>query len=309
MKQIYCGFIAFFLLFCISCQPRVDQLLLLDLKNVGQFLIEYMPEKEKVRKIDSNNVYQITLSDQFGKISSEFWTKKKLESLGTRKMPSSYFDKAMKYSGTQFEGVSFLKIIRQFKFKNYEDAILLNCFDDYQGFLPVSEILKYDLYLATRIELESGSFKPIWLNPLLVLVPDGKTPPFEERFLTANIRELKFVRSSDYYAPLKNIANTSKEAGQGFEVYKNNCLFCHGLKGRGGNKGLRLLNRYSFAKKEDQKKFLSDFKNFHDKDNLDKQDIKQFVATDQLEKVIDFLSAFNKVKQNLRAFKALVNAG
>ena len=297
MKQIYCGFIAFFILFCISCEPRVDQLLLLDLKNVGRNLLESMPEKEKVRKIDSQNVYRITLSDKFGKMSSEFWTKNKLESLGTRKMSSSYFDKAMKYSGTEFEGVSLSKIISQFKFKNYEDAVLLNCFDDYQGFLSGSEILKYDLYLATRIELESGSLKPGWLNPLLILVPDGKIPPFQERFLTANIKELKFVRSSDYYAPLKNIANTSKEAGQGFEVYKNNCLFCHGLKDRGGSKGVHLLNRYSFAQSEDQKKFLSDFKNFHDKDNANKQDVKQFVVTHQLEKVIDFLSAFNKVKQ------------
>ena len=297
MKQIYCGLIAFFLLFCVSCEPRVDQLLLLVLKNVGRYLIEYTSQKEKINRIDSQNVYRITLSDQFGRISSEFWTKKKLESLGSRKMSSSYFDKAMKYSGTEFEGVSLIKVISQFELKNGEDAVLLNCFDDYQGFLPISIILKYDLYLATRIKLEANSLKPGWLNPLLVLVPDGKIPPFEERFLTANIKELKFVRSSDYYAPLKNIANTSKEAGQGFEVYKSNCLFCHSLKSRGGNKGVRLLNRYTFAKNGDQKKFLSDFKSFHDKDNAEKQDIKQFVATDQLEKVINFLSVFKKVKQ------------
>ena len=297
MKQIYCGFIAFFLLFCVSCEPRIDQLLLLDLKNIGRLLIDYAPKKKKVEEIDSQYVYRITLSDPIGKMYSRFWTINKLESLGIRKMPSSYFDKAMKYRGTEFEAVPFLKIITQFKLANGEDAVLLNCFDDYQGFISVSEILKYDLHLATRIQLETDSFSPDWLNPLLILVPDGKTPPFEERFLTANIKELKFVRSSDYYAPLKNIAKTSKEAGQGFEVYKNNCLFCHGLKNRGGNKGVRLLNRYSFAKNEDQKKFLSDFKSFHDKDNSDKQDVKQFVANDRLEKVIDFLSAFNKVKQ------------
>ena len=142
MKQIYCRCIAFFLLFCVSCEPRVDQLLLLDLKNVGRYLIDFVPKKEKVRKIDPQNVFRITLSDQLGEISSEFWNKKKLESMGTRKMPSSYFDKAMKYSGTEFKAVSLSKIISQFKFKNYEDAVLLNCFDDYQGFLTGSEILK-----------------------------------------------------------------------------------------------------------------------------------------------------------------------
>jgi len=297
LKQIYCGFIAFFLLFCVSCEPRVDQLLLLDLKNIGRFLIEYTPQKEKVKAIDSQNFYRITLSDPFGRISSEFWTKKNLESLGARKMPSSYFDKAMKYRGTEFKAVPFLKIINQFELVNGEDAVLLNCFDDYQGFLPISKILKYDLYLATRIELKPNSFKPGWLSPLITLVPNGETPPFEERFLTANIRELKFVKSSDYYAPLKNIVNTSKEAKQGFEVYKNNCLFCHSLKGRGGNKGLRLLKGYSFAKHEDQKKFFRKFANFHDKDNADKQDVRQFVADGQLKNIIDFLSAFQKVKQ------------
>ena len=253
-----------------------------------------MPKKEKVRKIDSQNVYRVTLSDQLGRISSEYWTKKKLESLGTRKMPSSYFDKAMKYSGTEFKAVSLAKIISQLKFKNYEDAILLNCFDDYQGLLSFSDIHRYDLHLATKIKVSLGSSKPDWLNPLLVIVPDSKDPPFEERFLTANIRQFEFVRLNDYYMPLKKVADTSIEARQGFEVYKNNCLFCHGLKGKGGNKGVRLLDEYSFSNNEGRKKFSGDFKNFHDKDNADKQDVKQFVTGDQLERVIDFLLAFKK---------------
>ena len=37
-----------------------------------------------------------------------------------------------------------------------------------------------------------------------------------------------------------------------------------------------------------------DFKNFHDKNNADKQDVKQFVTGDQLDRVIDFLLAFKK---------------
>ena len=78
------------------------------------------------------------------------------------------------------------------------------------------------------------------------------------------------------------------KAGQGYEVYKNNCLFCHSLKGRGGNKGARLLDRYLFSKLEGQEKFLNDFKSFHNKGNLDKQDVEQFVTGDQLETVIDF---------------------
>ena len=209
-------------------------------------------------------------------------------------MASSYFDRALKYNGTEFEAVSILKLINQFQLKNDEDAILLNCFDDYQGLLSLSDILRYDLHLATKIKVSLDSSRPDWLNPLLVVVPDGKNPRFEERFLTANIRELQFVKLKDYYKPLRKVAAISNEARKGFEVYKNNCLFCHGLKGKGGNKGVRLLDAYLFPKNEDQKKFLSDFKSFHNKNNSDKQDVKQFVTDGQLEKVIDFLLAFEK---------------
>ena len=266
MKQMFCGLLGLLLIFEFSaCSSK----------------------QKKVVDLCSERIYRITVSDRFGKTSSGFWTRAKLEKLGVKTISSAYFDRAMKYDDAQFKVISLLKLISQFELKSGEDAILLNCFDDYQGILPISDALKYDLQLVTKIEL--GSSKPSWLNPLLVVVPDGKAPPFEERFLTANIRELKFVRSSDYYGPLKNIARVSKEASQGFEVYKNNCLFCHSLKGLGGNKGVRLLQMYELTKETDQKKLLKDFKSFHHKGNADKQDIEQFVTIDQLHRIVDFL--------------------
>jgi len=266
MKQIFCGLIGLFLIIGFSaCAPK----------------------QEKVVDLGSERVYRITVSDRFGRISSEFWTISKLEKLGVKTISSSYFNRAMNYDDAELRVVSLLKIISQFELKSGEDAILLNCFDDYQVILPISDALKYDLQLATKIEI--GSSKPGWLNPLLVVVPDGKEPPFEERFLTGNIRELKFVRSSDYYGPLIKIAKVSKEASQGFEVYKNNCLFCHSLKGRGGNKGARLLQIYELEKETGQKKLLNDFKSFHHKDNADKQNVEQIVTHDKLQRVIDFL--------------------
>ena len=268
MKQMFCGLLGLLLIFEFSaCASK----------------------QEKIVDLGSERIYRITVSDRFGRTSSEFWTRAKLEKLGVKTISSSYFDRAMKYDDAQFKVISLLKLISQFELKSGEDAIVLNCFDDYQGILPISDALKYDLQLATKIELGFGLSKPSWLNPLLVVVPDGKAPPFEERFLTANIRELKFVRSSDYYGPLKNIARVSKEASQGFEVYKNNCLFCHSLKGLGGNKGVQLLKVYELTKEIDQKKFLKDFKTFHHKGNADKQDIEQFVKSDQLQRIVGFL--------------------
>ena len=276
MKQMFCGLLGLLLIFEFSaCASK----------------------QEKVVDLGSERIYRITVSDRFGRTSSEFWTRAKLEKLGVKTISSSYFDRAMKYDDAQFKVISLLKLISQFELKSGEDAIVLNCFDDYQGILPISDALKYDLQLATKIELGFGLSKPSWLNPLLVVVPDGKEPKFEERFLTANIRELKFVRSSDYYGPLKNIARVSKEASQGFEVYKNNCLFCHSLKGLGGNKGVRLLQMYELTKETDQKKLLEDFKSFHHKGNADKQDIEQFVTSDQLQRIMDFLLVLKRSEE------------
>ena len=242
------------------------------------------PEKPELERM-----FRITHTDSRGQWVSEIWTVPKLESLGIREIPSEYFDKAMHTSDSRFSSVSFSKLAQEFALKRGEDAVLLNCFDDYQGILSLDDVYRYDLRLATKIKLASKSSKPDWLNPLLILVPDGKRPPFQERFMTANIRELKFVRLNDYYAPLKKIAGNSPEAKSGLEVFKNNCLFCHSLKGRGGNKGERLLEEYDFSYESDRMRMKGDFNAFHNKDNPDKQDVEQFVTDEKLERVADYL--------------------
>ena len=55
MRQIFCVFIAIFLLIAASCAGK----------------------QEKVQEIGSKNVYRITLSDSSGKVSSKFWTRAK----------------------------------------------------------------------------------------------------------------------------------------------------------------------------------------------------------------------------------------
>ena len=60
-------------------------------------------KQEKVKEIGSKRVYRITLSDSFSKVSSKLWTLATIQALGTRRMPSSYFDRAMKYKSTAFE--------------------------------------------------------------------------------------------------------------------------------------------------------------------------------------------------------------
>lgn len=250
-----------------------------------------VPEKTEV---GNQRIFRVTRADSTGRMFSEIWTAPKLESLGVREISSEYFDQAMHMKGSRFSAISFSRLLTEFSMKRGEDAVLLNCFDDYQGILSLDDIHRYDLRLATEIKLASGGSKPDWLNPLLILVPDGQRPPFQERFMTANIRELKFVRLNDYYAPLEKIAGTSPKAREGMEVFKNNCLFCHSLKGRGGNKGLRLLESYRFANEAGQKKFLSDFKSFHNKHNADKQDVKQFVTPEKLERVVDLLLRFQE---------------
>ena len=107
--------------------------------------------------------------------------------------------------------------------------------------------------------------------------------------MTANIQELRFVQLSDYYAPLDKVTHKSMHAHQGGQAFKDNCLFCHSLKGVGGNKGTDLLKAYDFAKGADGPQFKKDFAAFHNKSNADKQDMEQFVGTDTLRQVVVFL--------------------
>ncbi|MDA8560553.1 c-type cytochrome [Nitrospinae bacterium] len=273
MKQIFCVFMTLLVVF--------------------GFLACSAPKKKEVGQ---QRVFRITHADSAGRMFSEIWTAPKLETLGMRKISSEYFDRATHMSDSRFSVISFSKLLTEFALKRGEDAVLLNCFDDYQGILSLDDVYRYDLRLATKIMLASGSSKPNWLNPLLILVPDGQQPPFQERFMTANIRELKLVRLNDYYAPLEKNAGSSPKAQEGLEVFKNNCLFCHSLKGRGGNKGARLLDAYDFSYKSDQIRMLVDFRGFHNKDNQDKQDVEQFITQKKLERVVDFLKSFDDLK-------------
>ena len=274
MKQIFCGFIILLLVFGFSACSA--------------------PKKAEV---GLQRIFMITHADSAGRMFSEIWTTPKLETLGMRQISSEYFDRATHMSDSRFSVISFSKLLTKFSLKHGEDAVLLNCFDDYQGILSLDDVYRYDLRLATKIMLASASSKPDWLNPLLILVPDGQKPPFQERFMTANIRELKLVRLNDYYAPLEKIAGSSTKAQEGLEVFKNNCLFCHSLNGRGGNKGTLLLEVYDFSYKSEQMRMLEDFRDFHNKNNPDKQDVEQFVTYKKLNRIIDYLKNFNQLKK------------
>ena len=108
--------------------------------------------------------------------------------------------------------------------------------------------------------------------------------------MTANIRELRFVRLSEYYAPLDAVALKSMHAHRGGQVFKDNCLFCHSLKGIGGNTGTDLLNAYDFAKGAGGgPRFKKDLTAFHHQDNTDKQDMEQFMDADTLRRIVVFL--------------------
>lgn len=215
------------------------------------------------------------------------WSRGRLESLGTKEIPSAYFDKALGYEGSKFQVISLSRLVQRVDQRGLSDAVLLNCFDDYQGILPIADIKRYDIQLATRIEIRPDYKKPDWLKPLLIIVPDEKKAPFQERYLTANIRELRFVQLRAYYAPLLKLAGSPPRTG--FSAFKDNCLFCHSLMGVGGNKGVQLLENYDFSRTDGKKRFRQDFSGFHHKDNPDKQNVEQFVSENQLEAIVEFL--------------------
>lgn len=204
-------------------------------------------------------------------------------------MASAYFDRGMHYEGSRFRVVSLAELIRQYQPEERWDAVLLECHDDYQGLLSLSDILKFDLMLALEMKLAPEVDRPAWLNPMVVIVPDGRGAPRKERFMTANIRELRFVRLTEYYAPLDRMALKSMNAHLGGQAFKDNCLFCHSLKGIGGNKGTALLKAYDFSAKAEGPRFKKDFAAFHNRDNADKQDMEQFMDADTLRRIVVFL--------------------
>ena len=109
--------------------------------------------------------------------------------------------------------------------------------------------------------------------------------------MVANISELLFVRLDDYYAPLNGIAENFPDSKKGLKVFKDNCLFCHSIKGVGGNKGTGLLTAYDFSMDDDVDKFRKDFAAFHNPANEDKQNVDQFVTSEQLNDVAGFLKS------------------
>ena len=50
-----------------------------------------------------------------------------------------------------------------------------------------------------------------------------------------------------------------------------------------------LLKHMDFLNEAGRNKFMMDFKNFHHKNNADKQDIEQFVTQEKLERIVDYL--------------------
>ncbi len=217
------------------------------------------------------------------------------DELGRKWITSSYFDEGMNYQGSRLEVVSFSDLLDKYIERDDVDAILLNCADDYQGIVSVQDVRRYDLQLATKIELAQDADRPDWLQPLLIVVPDTATAPFLERFLTANISELRFVRLADYYAPLDRVEDSS---GLGLKVFKDNCLFCHSISGVGGNKGGSLLDKFDFKRDMEKRRFEEAFLSMHGQDNANKQNTKQFLTAGHLVALSEFLSATAEMRRD-----------
>ena len=211
------------------------------------------------------------------------------DSLEKKWISSTYFDRGMKYEGSKLEVISFSDLLKKYSPDKNLDAILLNCADDYQGIISINDVKNYDLQIALKIELPQGSVRPDWLQPLLIVVPNHANPPFSERFFTANITELHFVRLADYYAPLESLGLRNAYAQFGLELFKDNCLFCHSIKKVGGNKGTSLLSAFDLMSGDGKNRFKEKFFKMHGRGNITKQNTGQFLTNDQFDALLEFL--------------------
>jgi hypothetical protein len=202
---------------------------------------------------------------------------------------SAYFDRGLKYESSLLQVVSLSDLLKFYRIEGNSDAILLNCADDYQGIISINDVNKYDLQIALKIKLLQESVRPDWLQPMLIVVPNHTKPPFSERFLTANITELRFISLAEYYAPLNSMVLGNDNAQFGLSIFKDNCLFCHSIHKVGGNKGIPLLSSFDLTLVSEKKRFKSKFIEKHGSNNDAKQNMDQFIDNNQFEALLEFL--------------------
>ena len=212
-----------------------------------------------------------------------------INSLNKKWIFSFYFDRSMKYKNSLFEVASLTSLLNKYNLNEEVNSILLLCADDYQGIISFDDIKRYDLQLALRIKLSKEQAQPDWLQPLLIIVPNNVKPPLLERFLTANIKELRFVSLPNYYAPIESLKLTSDVSKAGLKTFKDNCIFCHSINNVGGNKGGSLVDKYALSLDREKQRFTEVFLKKHGIDNEEKQNTKQFLTNNSLNAVLKFL--------------------
>ncbi|QPJ65768.1 MAG: hypothetical protein G3M78_10350 [Candidatus Nitrohelix vancouverensis] len=211
-----------------------------------------------------------------------------LSGFSAKEMGSRYFDRAMSYQDSRFEAISLTEIASAESFEG-ADALLLDCRDDYEGVVSLADIRDFDLHMATKIMLKPGIAAPDWLQAGLILVPDHIKAPFQERFVTANVRTIRSINLDEYYRPLHEAVRKKPEYLKALQTYKDNCLFCHSLGSVGGKKGGGLLEKFRFEKEEGRRAFAVAFIQFHNQGNMDKQNMEQFVSPHMLSDLAGFL--------------------
>ena len=235
-------------------------------------------------------VFNDTLLGQAGKGSKSITSRDSVFDLLEKKwISSTYFDQGLKYESSRMKVVSLSELLKVYSPDENVDAILLNCADGYQGIISINDVKNYDLQLALIIELPQGTARPYWLQPLLIVVPNHAKPPFSERFFTANITELRFVRLVDYYSSLYSLDLRNAYAQFGLELFKDNCLFCHSINKVGGNKGTSLLSTFDLISDEGINNFKEKFFKMHGRDNNTTQNTGLFLTDDQFDALLEFL--------------------
>ena len=231
-----------------------------------------------------------TLLRQAGKGSKSVTSRDSVFELLEKKwISSTYFDQGLKYESSRMKVVSLSELLKVYSPDENVDAILLNCADGYQGIISINDVKNYDLQLALIIELPQGTARPYWLHPLLIVVPNNAKPPFSERFFTANITELRFVRLVDYYSSLYSLDLRNAYAQFGLELFRDNCLFCHSINKVGGNKGTSLLSTFDLISDEGINNFKEKFFKMHGRDNNTTQNTGLFLTNDQFDALLEFL--------------------
>ncbi|MDA2919505.1 cytochrome c [Desulfobacterota bacterium AH_259_B03_O07] len=131
------------------------------------------------------------------------------------------------------------------------DGVLFSCLDGYQPSVRVSELERYDSYLAFRrpggeefsLINKSENNESVHLGPYYLIWDNIKHPGVLKEgaiIWPYQVTTIDLINFSDRFPNMVPPKSSSKGVINGFIAFRTYCMACHAINGEGGKKGIEL---------------------------------------------------------------------